>query len=61
MGPGRMKAAMEAMSSKEMGIYKASRVFIICFPPHSSHHKMQHVDKAFMWPPKTFYCQKIEK
>jgi hypothetical protein len=37
MGPLRMKAAIEAMSSKEMGSYKASRVFIICVPPHSNH------------------------
>jgi hypothetical protein len=60
MGPRRMKAAIEAMSSKEMGSYKASRVFIIFLPPHSS-HKMQPLDKAFMGPPKTFYCQEIEK
>jgi hypothetical protein len=55
-----MKAAIEAMSSKELGSYKASRVFIIWLPPHST-HKMQHLDKAFMGPPKTFCCQEIEK
>ena len=32
---------------------------IIFFPPHSS-HKMQFLDKAFMGPLKTFYCQEIE-
>jgi hypothetical protein len=55
-----MKAAIEAMSSKKMGSYKASSVFIICLPTHSS-HKMQPLDKAFMGPLKTFYCQEIEK
>jgi hypothetical protein len=40
MGPRRMKAVIDATSSKEMGSYKASRVFIIFLPPHSS-HKMQ--------------------
>jgi hypothetical protein len=55
-----MKVAIEAMSSKEMGSYKAFRVFIICPPPHNS-HTMQPLDKAFMGPPKTFYCQEIEK
>jgi hypothetical protein len=39
MGPRRMNAAIEAMSSKEMDSYKASRVFIVCLPPHSSHKK----------------------
>jgi hypothetical protein len=52
-----MKAAIEVISSKEIGSYKASRFFIIC---HNS-HKMEPLDKAFMWPPKIFYCQKIEK
>jgi len=33
---------------------------IICLQPHSS-HKMQSLDKAFMGPLKTFYCQEIEK
>jgi hypothetical protein len=55
-----MKAAIEAMSSMEMGTYKASRFFIICLLRHSS-HKMQHLDKAFMEPPKIFYGQEIEK
>jgi hypothetical protein len=55
-----MKAAIEVMSSKEMGSFKASRVFIICLSPHSS-HQLQPLDKAFMVPPKTFYCQEIEK
>jgi hypothetical protein len=54
-----MKAAVEAISSKEMGIYKASRVFTIFLPPHSS-HKIQPLDKAFMRPPKIFYCQETE-
>jgi hypothetical protein len=51
MGPRRMKATIEAMSSKEMGSYKAFRVFIICVPPHSS-HKIQPLDKAFKGPPE---------
>jgi hypothetical protein len=55
-----MQAATEAKNSKEMGSYKASRVFIICHPPRSS-HKMLPLDKAFMRPSKTFYCQEIEK
>ena len=33
---------------------------IICPPPHNS-HKMLRLDKAFMGPLKTFYCQEIEK
>jgi hypothetical protein len=53
-------AVIEAISSKEMGRYKASKVFIICLLPHSS-YKMQPLDKAFMGLPKTFYCQDIEK
>jgi hypothetical protein len=40
-----MKAAIEAMSSKVMGSYKASRVLKICLPRHNS-HKMQPLDKA---------------
>jgi hypothetical protein len=55
-----MEAAIEVMSSTEMGSYTASRVFILCLPPHNG-HKMQPLDKAFMGPPKTFYCQQIEK
>jgi hypothetical protein len=55
-----MKAATEAISSKEMGSYKASRVYIICLLHHSS-HKMQPLDKAFMGPPKTFCGREIEK
>jgi hypothetical protein len=43
-----------------MDSYKASRVFIICLPPNSS-HKMQPLNKAFMGPTKTFYCREIEK
>jgi hypothetical protein len=53
-----MKTTVEAMSSKEMGCYKASRVFLISLPPHSS-HKLQPLDKAFMAPPKA-YCRKIK-
>jgi len=33
---------------------------IICLPPPSN-HKMQPLDKVFMEPLKTFYCQEIEK
>ena len=39
---------------------RENHVDIICLPPHSS-HKMQPLDKAFMGPLKTFYCQEIEK
>jgi hypothetical protein len=60
MGPLMMKATIETMSSKEMGSYKASRVFIICLPPHNS-HPMKPLDKALMGSPKTFCCQEIEK
>jgi hypothetical protein len=35
-------------------------VDITCFPPHSS-YKMQRLDKAFIEPLKTFYCQETEK
>jgi hypothetical protein len=55
-----MNAAIEAMSSKEVGSYKASRIFTICLPPHSS-HKIQPLGKVFVGPPKTFYCQEIKK
>ena len=37
-----------------------NHVDIISLPPQSN-HKMQPLDKAFMWPLKTFYCQEIEK
>ena len=39
---------------------RENHVDINCLPPHSS-HKMQPLDKAFMGPLKTFYCQEIEK
>jgi len=39
---------------------RENHVDIICLPPHRS-HKMQPLDKAFMGPLKTFYCQEIEK
>jgi len=39
---------------------RENHVDIICLPPHSS-HKMQTLDKAFMGPLKTLYCQEIEK
>jgi len=39
---------------------RENHVDIICLPPYSS-HKMQTLDKAFMGPLKTFYCQEIEK
>jgi hypothetical protein len=55
-----MKAAIEAMSSKEMGSYKAFRIFIIFLLPHSI-HTIQPLGKSFMGPPKTFYCQEIKK
>jgi hypothetical protein len=32
MGLRRMKAAIEVMSRKELGRYKASRVSVICLP-----------------------------
>jgi len=35
---------------------RENHVDIICLPPHSS-NKMQPLDKAFMGPLKTFYCQ----
>jgi hypothetical protein len=54
-----MKATIEAMSSKEMGNYKVSRVFIICLPPHSG-HKMQPLDKAHMVPQKHSVAKKFK-
>jgi hypothetical protein len=52
-----MKAAIEAtMSSKEMGSYKASTVFIICLPPHSA-HKMYPLDNVFMGLPKKIFAK----
>jgi hypothetical protein len=39
---------------------RENKVDIICLPPHSS-HKMQTLDKVFLGPLKTFYCQEIEK
>ena len=35
---------------------RENHVDIICLPPHST-RKMQPLDKAFMGPLKTFYCQ----
>jgi hypothetical protein len=55
-----MKAAIEALRRMEMGCNKASRNVIICLPPHNA-YKMQPLDKAFMGPPKTYYCHEIEK
>jgi len=40
-----MNAVMVAMMNKEIGSYKASRVFIICLPHHSS-QKMQPLHKV---------------
>ena len=37
---------------------QGNHVDIICLPPYSS-HKMQLLDKAFMRPLKTLYCQEI--
>jgi hypothetical protein len=59
MAPRRMKAAIEAMSSKETGSYKASRVFIICLPLHRN-HKMQPLDKAFMGARKYSIAKKLK-
>jgi len=39
---------------------RENRVDNICLPIQSS-HKMQPLDKAFMGPLKTFYCQEIKK
>ena len=39
---------------------RENHVDIICLPSHSN-HKMQPLDKAFMWPLKILYCQEIEK
>jgi hypothetical protein len=58
--PEGMNTAIESIRNKEMGSYKASRIFVICLPPHTS-HKTQPYDKVFMGPPKTFYWQEIEK
>jgi len=41
-------------------LHRENHVHIICLPPHNS-HKMQPLDKAFMGPLKTFYCQEIKK
>jgi hypothetical protein len=60
MGPRRMKAATEGMSGKEIGRFKACRVFIIFLPPHSS-HKIQTLGYSVHWTPKTFYDQESEK
>jgi hypothetical protein len=54
-----MEAAIEAMSSTEMGSYTASRVFILCLPPHNG-HKMQPLDKAFMGPRKHSIANKLK-
>jgi hypothetical protein len=54
-----MKAAIVAMSSMEMGSYKASRVFRICLPNHTS-HKIQPLDKAFMGPRKHSIAKKLK-
>ena len=43
-----------------MSLHRENHVDIICLPPHNS-HKMQPLDKAFMGPLKTFYCEDIEK
>jgi hypothetical protein len=54
-----MQVAIEATSSKEMDSYKASRVLIICLPPHSS-HKMLPLDKAFTGPRKHSIANKLK-
>jgi hypothetical protein len=43
-----------------ISLARKNHVDIICLPPHST-HEMQPLDKAFMGPLKTFYCQEIEK
>jgi hypothetical protein len=43
-----------------LGVARENHVDIICLPPHSS-RKMQPLNKAFIGPLKTFYCQGIEK
>ena len=43
-----------------ISLARKNRVDIICLPPHST-HKMQPLDKAFMGPLETLYCQEIEK
>ena len=45
---------------EDITLARENHVDIICFPPHST-HKMQPLDKAFIGPLKTFYCQEIEK
>jgi len=45
---------------KVITLARENHADIFCLPPHSS-HKMQTLDKAFMGPLKTFYCQEIEK
>jgi hypothetical protein len=39
---------------------RENHVDIICLPPHNSYER-QPLDKAFMGPLKTLYCQEIEK
>jgi hypothetical protein len=56
----KMKAAVKAMRNKEMDSFKASRIYIISLPSHSS-HKMPPLDKVFMGPPKTFYGKEAEQ
>jgi hypothetical protein len=43
-----------------IALARENNVDIICLPPHCS-HKMQPLDKAFMGPLTTFYCQEMEK
>jgi hypothetical protein len=45
---------------KVITLTRENHVDIICFPHYSS-HKMQTLNKAFMGPLKTFYCQETEK
>ena len=45
---------------KVFTLARENHVDIICLPTHSN-HKMQPLDKAFMGPLDTFYCQEIEK
>jgi hypothetical protein len=54
---------MGSIHTKNLEVITLARenhVDIICLSPHSS-DKMQPLDKAFMGPLKTFYCQEIKK
>jgi hypothetical protein len=54
-----MKAAIEAMSNKEMGSYKASRFFVTCLAPHSP-TKCNPWIKLAWGPPKHSVAMKLK-